>query len=159
MGAAARGGHGISAGPAATLAASPICAGATNWPAHVERPNCGTAVDDGRGCEKSRASFRFCGISGSVSSWLQPNTVQVLRDLGIDVELAPAEHLDRGLSAERLVDWLRPHFGGRVRIVDGAEVELERPDAGGAGEQPRSRAPPTKSVRAHFCLPEALHLG
>ena len=160
MGAAARGGHGISAGRAATLATSPICAGATNWPGHVERPNCGTTVDDGRGCEKSRASFRFCGY------------------LGIGVELASAEHRSGSVRSRdrcRAGSSRTPRPWPERRDAWSARFARSLADRSGSSTAAKSRwsartqAVPTnssapvrrrpKSVRAHFCLPEALHLG
>jgi hypothetical protein len=138
-------------------------------PGHVARPNCGTAVNDGRGGEESRASssfrcisdrcalapaaccFRFRCISGAVSRWLQPHAVQVPLHPGIGVELAPAEHLDRGLSA-----WSPGRARARPAGSDDGGCR-SRAGAPRRKQQVLRRRP--RSARAHFCLPEAWHLG
>jgi hypothetical protein len=102
-----------------------------------------------------RAPFRFCAISGPVER-VQPSTGQVLRHLG---RSHPAEHLECGPSAERPIDWLRRSLADRfgTSTVPKSSCRARTPVVPASSRAPVRCRP--NSVRAHFCLPDASHLG
>jgi hypothetical protein len=168
-GATVRDRHGIRAGPAATLATSPVRPDARHWVGQVGQADLVVEVAK-QADPRSRGRAPAPGPSRDGVEPILPSTVQVLRHFrtgragsaehrsgSAPSRSIPSSRTPRMWPERRAPDRLAsPLLGRQVRNVDGAEVELPRPDAGGAGEQPRSRALPTKLGSRAFLPPGRL---